>query len=555
MLDKLLDLQNRIFGTKHFRLKSTAAVAFLVAACLSTLGTLTYIGVIDSSQYQVSGLTVVQKGTGLDVRWDKEDCDGYEVFLFENGQRPKAIQAKTNSCRLELEELGKDYRIVVTAKGKGGSVAGAEAKTVATEKVEQKIHTPQESFAGFEGKEDVVEAKAKEKVNFESSNEKVVAVAEDGTLEYRQPGEAEISITAEEGEQYKEGEKTVEVTVFPEVLDTPKAEIEETRDLDVTLKWSHVDFAQKYLLLKKDPAGDGDYDVIDEFDGDTEATDLTRDNAAYAIVAQATVEDETVESEPSKEVKVKSASADAESYSRYNNLMTLDKSNLELVANVDGLGGATVPQSMSLKDGNFVISYASHSGSVGALVTYDQEGNRIGERSVSGMGHANGSTYNPNTGKIYTVKTHKAIRSKSCTTFGGDDFDESETFSLPRTTSGIAYDTSNNKYYLSKGNELYVTDTDFNVEKFIWKKIRYNHAQDIGASNGVALVCTWVSGNESYIDMYRVSDGAYIGGYSVPIGEIESVVVVDKHLVLLMNNSGGGNVDQILRTVDPVALP
>lgn len=554
MLDRVLNLLERLFGKKRFRLNAAAAVAFLVVACMSTLGTLIYIGVIDNSRYQVSGLTVTQRDTCLDVRWDKEDCSGYEVFLFRNGQRPKVTEAKTNFCRLEMDELGGDYRVVVTAKGKGGAVAGAKAKNIATEKVEQEIHTSQDAFVGFEGKEDVVEARAKEKVVYESSNEKVVAVADDGTLEYKQPGEAEISIMAEEGDQYKEGEKTVDVTVFPEVLDTPAAEIEEVRGLDVTLKWSHVDFAQKYLLLKKEPAS-GDYDVIDEFDGETEAADLPRDNAAYAIVATADVNGQTVESKPSEDVEVKSASADAESYSGYHNLETLDKSNLELIADVKGLGGATVPQSMSLKNGNFVISYASHSGSVGALVTYDQDGNRIGEKSVSGMGHANGSTYNPNTDRIYTVKTHRAIRSKSCTTFGGEGYSESETFSLPRTTSGIAYDTSNNKYYLSKGNEIYVTDADFNVEEFIWKKIRYNHAQDIGAANGVAMVCTWISGNESYIDLYRVSDGAYIGGYSVPIGEIESVVMVDKHLVILMNNSGGGNVDQILRTVDPVELP
>ena len=114
---------------------------------------------------------------------------------------------------------------------------------------------------------------------------------------------------------------------------------------------------------------------------------------------------------------------------------------------------------------------------------------------------------------------------------------------------------TNNKYYLSKGNEIYVCDDEFNVEKFIWKRIRYNHAQDIGAYNGVAMVCTWVSGNTSYIDLYRISDGAYLGSYDVSIGEIESCFVDDKHLIILMNNGTGGMGDCILRTVDPIAIP
>ena len=99
-----------------------------------------------------------------------------------------------------------------------------------------------------------------------------------------------------------------------------------------------------------------------------------------------------------------------------------------------------------------------------------------------------------------------------------------------------------------------MTDSDFKVEQFIWKRIRYNHAQDIGGHNGVALVCTWVSGNESYIDLYRTSDGAYLGGYRVPIGEIESCFVDDRHLIILMNNATRYG-DCILRTKEPIDLP
>ncbi|MGX8773418.1 MAG: hypothetical protein ACSW8G_00005, partial [Bacillota bacterium] len=109
-------------------------------------------------------------------------------------------------------------------------------------------------------------------------------------------------------------------------------------------------------------------------------------------------------------------------------------------------------------------------------------------------------------------------------------------------------------FYLSKGNEIYVCNSDFEVEKFIHKRIRYNHAQDIGAYNGVVLVCTWVSGNTSYIDMYRSSDGAYLGSYDVSIGEIESCVVDDGYLVILMNTVGSSR-DRIYRTKERIAIP
>lgn len=552
--EKLFELQQKIFGKKHLRLKTAGAVAFLVAACMSTLGVLTYIGVLDDSRYEVSGLTIKQNGLGLDVTWNEEECDGYEVFLFQNGELPQAIQVEENKCRIELEELGKDYKVVVTAKTEDGASKGAASKKIHAVKIAQPIETSKEEFAGFEGNADNLKAKAPEQIEYVSTNEEVVEVNENGTLEYKKPGEAEIKIKAEEGKQYRKGEKRIEVTVFPDQLKAPEAKLAKEEDTTVTVRWSEVAFAQKYNVMKRNPV-DGNYELVEETDAKTRSIELPRSHAIYKVRATAEVEGESVESALSKEVKVKSPAESAETYSSYNNLRTLDHDSLELITNVNGLGNATVPQSMSLVNGNFVISYASHSGNAGALVEYDQNGNRVRESSTSGMGHANGSTYNPNTGKIYTVRTHRSIWSPLCTTFNAEDFSGAGSFNLPKNCSGIAYDGTLNKYYLSKGNEIYITDTDFKVEKFIWKKIRYNHAQDIGGAEGVVMVCTWVSGNESYIDMYRATDGAYIGGYSVPIGEIESVVMVDKHLVLLMNNSGGGNVDQLLRTVEPVALP
>lgn len=556
MREKLFDVYSRIFEGRYRRIKIVGAVVFLLAACVSTAGMLTFVGMVDDAQGAVEDMRVQQQETKLHVSWKPvEGCDEYTVFLQQNFKKVKRIEVTGTSCNVELDKLDQKYRVSVAAKTEGGGNTGTTSKKVYAHKVKQHIDTAKEHFAGFEGKKADVQARARGEVEYSSSNEEVVAVQEDGTMEYKQPGKAEISITAEEGDQYKAGEKVVPVTVYPEALDTPALKTENISDTTAALTWTPVPFAQGYVVQKYIPATK-EYVDVQELDGDTTSLEVDRDQAKYRVKAMASLEGEDVESEASKDGAVKSTAESAETYGSFENLRTLDHDSLEVVCEVNGHAGATVPQSFSYIDGNFVIAYANHSGSKGALVAYSEDGERVAESAVSGMGHANGSTYNPYTGKIYTVKTHKMIRSAECTTFTASDFGSAGSFTLPKTTSGIAYDETVDKYYLSKGNELYVVDSEFKeAEHFFWKKIRYNHAQDIGAYNGVALVCTWVSGNDSYIDMYRMSDGEYIGGYKVPVGEIESVLVVDKHLVILMNNTDGGRTDHILRTVDPIEIP
>ena len=117
----------------------------------------------------------------------------------------------------------------------------------------------------------------------------------------------------------------------------------------------------------------------------------------------------------------------------------------------------------------------------GKLISYSKkDGECVEIKACGNMGHANGTTYNPNTNKFYVAKTHKEYRTASCSTYKGSSKEYAGSFSLPRVTSGIAYDESNDCYYLSKGNELYVCSSNFSVQKFIHKKARYNHAQDIG---------------------------------------------------------------------------
>ncbi len=553
-MDRLLNWHIRIFGRRFVALKTVFAILFLLTTIVANLGILTYLGFFGQSGYEVKNLKVVQEGINLKLTWDKDDCYGYEVYLMQDKKRPKTFMVEKNYCLIELSELNMKYSVIVTAKGEGGGNHGAKTASIYTRKVKQEIVTAKDSFAGFEDGDGYLGARAPGEMAFASNNEKIVRVGPKGGLRYGTRGRAEITITAGETPQYRPGRKKVSVTVYPEALETPTLQVANKDDFTSKLSWNQIPFAQGYVLQKYSPVLDA-YENFKEFKANETSIELQRNQAKYRVKAVAKVESVDVESKHSKAAEIQSTAATAETYGSYKNLKTLDHSNLEVVTSVKGIGRASVPQSMSLVDGNFVIAYASHDGNTGALVAYDQNGNRVKEASVSGMGHGNGSTYNPNTGRIYTVKTHKGIRSNSCTVYDGSSFSNAESFNLPRQCSGIAYDDSNDKFYLAKGNELYVTDSKFNVEHAYGKFIRYNHSQDVGGYNGVIMVVTWVSGNESYIDMYRASDGKYIGGYSVPIGEAESCLVLDKHLYILMNNTDGHNVDQILRTVDPISIP
>ncbi|MCF0144840.1 MAG: hypothetical protein HUJ79_07105, partial [Firmicutes bacterium] len=340
---------------------------------------------------------------------------------------------------------------------------------------------------------------------------------------------------------------------YPDELESAaKIKAENVSATRAKLSWSAVPLAQTYVVMKQN-AATGKYQEVQTVEEGATETEITRDIGKYAVKAKAVVKGKEITGKRSEHVNVEGTFENAKAYRSSKIIMRLNSSTVDLVREIHGDGNARVPQSLSKKDDCYVVSYVSSGGSSGKFISYRRDGELAAINNASGMGYANGTTYNPNTNKFYVVKTHKSIRTASCSTYNGDTKEFAGSFSLPKVTSGIAYDESNNKYYLSKGNELYVCDNQFKVEKFIHKFIRYNHAQDIGAYNGVIFVCTWVSGNTSYIDLYRISDGAYLGTIDACIGEVESVIVDDGYLVILMNRLGTSD-DYIYKTKERFTL-
>ena len=458
--------------------------------------------VYDNSEYEITGLKVKQEGLTFDVSWNaNSNCNEYAIMVFSGLTRPEREIVSGNHYEIKKVEVGSKYRVVVTAIDKDGMYKGATNQILTAKKAKQRVKVSQEECRGFSGDTFKIKATGKGDITYSSRNAKVATVSDNGKIKLLKSGETTIIAKASGNDEYRVGKKKIKI-----------------------------------------------------LDKDETSTTVVRTQGDYAIRAIATINDKTVSGKNSNSVSVSAYADKARSYSSKHIIKTLNKNNLNVVAMIQNPGSIDVPQSMCFNGSEYIISFVNQGGTKGMFRTFNRGGSLKRSQTVTGLGHANGSTYNPNTGKIYTVKTHKSVKSSSCSTYNESGLTSAGKFNLPRVTSGIAYDTTNDKYYLSKGSAVYVCNSSMKVERSIRKKAGYYHSQDIGAYNGVALVCTWVSGNKSSIDMYRISDGAYLGSFDVSIGEIESCVIDDGYLIILMNTRGSSR-DYIYKTQERISIP
>ena len=187
-----------LFRGRYKGLKYTAAMVFMVAACVATLGTLAFASMVSTEQYQVKDLEVKQDGTGLEVNWEDTEADGYTVFLQCNGERPKIYQTEVPHCRIELDVLDQEYRVTVTAVNRIGGLSAAKSDNVATKKLAQTVETEKEKYVGLEDKKGPLEAEAHGDITYTSSNPAVVEVSDKGVMSYKRDGRAEVTIQVAE---------------------------------------------------------------------------------------------------------------------------------------------------------------------------------------------------------------------------------------------------------------------------------------------------------------------------------------------------------------------
>lgn len=217
---------------------------------------------------------------------------------------------------------------------------------------------------------------------------------------------------------------------------------------------------------------------------------------------------------------------------------TFDENNCTKKFGVKGFADIYTPQGLAFTGSEYCVLFATSSGD--RLVTYSTNGTRLKEiKFSSNHGHLNGITWDPKTGVYYIFKgNQKTIYTYNPSTgkFG--------TATTPYSSSGVGYDRVNNVICCSSqtGIRVYSADGKFTHKK-LFDRCSYSgtiYIQDCGAHQG--YVFHGISGSNkqtsNYIDVYRVSDGKYMGTIKESIGEIESIVVnKDGYLEMLVNTS------------------
>lgn len=316
----------------------------------------------------------------------------------------------------------------------------------------------------------------------------------------------------------------------------------ESKGATTHLNWNKVAGASRYELLRY-YAGSKKYKLYrtieaTENDAETIEYDMGREAGRYKIRAVLEIGEKRFESESEESIRIKSTTEKARTYSSMITIKEISSKDVECIANADGNDHASHAQAMCVIDDAIVVALVNRGNDKGALESFTKDGKEMKTVNAGDIGHANGCTCNPNKDEIYVMTAYASSRSKEVRVFDQKTYKSKDSLILKTAPSAIAYDRSNDKYYYTASNRIYVADGNMSREKTVYRK-RYYHSQDVAGYNGVIMSCIWISGSQSFIDMYRESDGAYLGSISTPLGEIESCCIDDGYLLMLFN---GGNI-------------
>ena len=188
------------------------------------------------------------------------------------------------------------------------------------------------------------------------------------------------------------------------------------------------------------------------------------------------------------------------------------------------------PQSMAvLDDGTVVVVHnKSNNDALAHLRKYTKNG-YVSNSDVANnnLGHCNGATYCDKNGYIYCTGYTKAGSRLNRIVVMNKNLKQIFSFDLPVAISGIAYDRTVDKFYCTKGNHMYVfpysafTQNNRTKTYKSYTAISDGRSQDCGGYNGIIYnVCYYSSW--AAIDMYRHTDGKYVGSIKVTYSEVES---------------------------------
>ncbi len=503
---------------------------------------------------KIDNLHLMQNGLEVTAYWSDEGCDSYEVKVWHDGRLTVIPHVKGNAYTTRVSAPGEHCVIMVSGHLRFGIMTRSAKAEITVEKLDQNITVGDTAYYGFDGNDFNLKASAKGALHYRSTDRKIANVDKTGTVALKSVGEAFITITADGNGLYEDAEREVSIFVYPTVLDKVKGAVAENISSSRTIiKWQKNEYAAAYTVLRRNPATQ-QYEELTEMTAENNFLEVTRDDYDYEIKATAEVNGEKVDGKVSDPVKVRGTTEESPTYSKFKVIKKITKEDLDVVAAIHGAPKTRVPQSINMVGDDYVVSYVNMKNTEAKLIAYSKsEGSISLVSDARGIGHGNGSAYNPHTNKIYVLGT-KDGNVQNCCVFDGDTLEMIDTIKMPVACTAISYDISTDKFYLAKKDKIYVCSSNFKVEQTITKTAPFFHTQDMGAYNGAVLVCTWPQETESYLDIYRVSDGAYLGSYDLSIGEIESVTMDDGYLVILMNTIRS-NDDRIYKTKERIAIP
>ena len=198
-----------------------------------------------------------QKGT-FNIKYIHNDeipeITGHELEVQGNGAKEITLTESVHGLIVEGENLEgikvstengetiinkNQEKVIIKENTKGELVAEDANKTTTGELISKKVsqNITAKSFTKTYGNKPFnLNAKAKTKLSYKSSNIKVATVSSSGRVTLKGPGKATITITATASNQYKSASKNITITVKPKKATLKKAKSTKKRTLKVMWK-------------------------------------------------------------------------------------------------------------------------------------------------------------------------------------------------------------------------------------------------------------------------------------------------------------------------------
>ena len=242
----------------------------------------------------------------------------------------------------------------------------------------------------------------------------------------------------------------------------------------------------------------------------------------------------TVSKAPKGSAAASDPAGSVKTYKSYKSIATIGSGDVDKYLDAKGINGYVNSQAISwLGNGQLVIAMCNGGAKNKCMLVKYKDKKEVAHQQSSSARHGNGMCYNEKTGTIYVARAALGGGDRHILTkFASDTLKETGTKKLKGvTTSSIGYDLATDRYILQQHNKIILLDANFKVIKRVSRKKNLK-PQDSNCFNGVAFCVTQGSAD---IELYRMSDGAYLGTIKTNLGEIESVCIDDEGHMLLIN--------------------